>query len=631
MNQAPSQSSQADKLRSALCDRQAQQLIQPLSEIFDEMLSQEARFADLLGTIQQHYAESALNLLHYLVLRRHDLNEFQPRLARLGLSSLGRSEAHVGFSLQAVLRALHAMAALPQPPELEGLVGYDDGSHRLKHNADSLLGKCSPARATRIMVTIPAQAATDFDLVRDLVMSGMNVMRINCAHDGPEAWAGMRANLIRACRETGLNCRIQMDLSGPKLRTGAMQPGEGVVKLSPRRDMRGSVLSNARLLLVSERPEGELPAPDAVLRFPAGVLRKLKKNDRLNLRDLRGSSRELQCVSSGRGWSLLETTKTCYLGDGVKFELPDGRKHILDSVPHEPGEFLLKPGDYIVLTADPAPGHVGERVIDGKASPVATVPCTLPEVLGQVKTGEPVWLDDGKIGAVVIDASADELILKITHAREQGSRLSADKGINFPDSNLELASLTDKDREDLKFVARNADIVGMSFVNRPQDVRDLQREMKALSAGGLAVVLKIETRRAFDNLPAILLAAMASYPVGVMIARGDLAVECGFERMAEVQEEILWICEAAHLPVIWATQVLETLAKKGAPTRAEVTDAAMGERAECVMLNKGPHITKAVAMLDDILRRMQSHQQKKSPLLRMLHVAERNFDGEFDS
>ena len=106
-----------------------------------------------------------------------------------------------------------------------------------------------------------------------------------------------------------------------------------------------------------------------------------------------------------------------------------------------------------------------------------------------------------------------------------------------------------------------------------------------------------------------------------MIARGDLAVECGFERLAEIQEEILWICEAAHVPVIWATQVLETLAKEGMPSRAEITDAAMGERAECVMLNKGPHIREALRVLDDILQRMQSHHSKNRSMLRELHLA----------
>jgi pyruvate kinase len=116
----------------------------------------------------------------------------------------------------------------------------------------------------------------------------------------------------------------------------------------------------------------------------------------------------------------------------------------------------------------------------------------------------------------------------------------------------------------------------------------------------------------------MLFAAMSCPAAGVMIARGDLAVECGFERLAEVQEEMLWACEAAHMPVVWATQVLENLAKTGRPSRAEITDAAMGVRADCVMLNKGPHILDAMRALDDILRRMQEHQSKKRPLLRAL-------------
>ena len=86
-----------------------------------------------------------------------------------------------------------------------------------------------------------------------------------------------------------------------------------------------------------------------------------------------------------------------------------------------------------------------------------------------------------------------------------------------------------------------------------------------------------------------------------------------------MQEEILWLAEAARLPVIWATQVLEGLSKSGKPSRAEITDAAMCVRAECVMLNKGDHIIDAVQTLDDILHRMQSHQHKKNTLLRRLN------------
>ncbi|MDP3083116.1 MAG: pyruvate kinase, partial [Rubrivivax sp.] len=238
--------------------------------------------------------------------------------------------------------------------------------------------------------------------------------------------------------------------------------------------------------------------------------------------------------------------------------------------------------------------------------------------LAQVRKGERVWFDDGRIGGVVRRKAGSGLEIEITQARDGGEKLLADKGINLPDSRLELPALTAQDLEDLEVVAQCADMVGLSFAQSAADVSLLRQRLVDLGAAHLGMVLKIETRRGFDHLAEILMAAMASRATGVMIARGDLAVECGYERLAEVQEEILWACEAAHVPVVWATQVLETLAKTGLPTRGEITDAAMSGRAECVMLNKGPHILDAIRTLDDILQRMQTHQSKKRPLLRAL-------------
>lgn len=251
----------------------------------------------------------------------------------------------------------------------------------------------------------------------------------------------------------------------------------------------------------------------------------------------------------------------------------------------------------------------------------AEIGCTLGDVFGAVEVGHPVWFDDGKIGGVVRTTMADRFAVEITRTPPGGGKLAADKGINLPDTDLPVPALTAKDLDDLRFVAANADLVGYSFVRTEQDVRGLQARLAELTDRPPGIVLKIETKRAFENLPELLLAAMRSPAVGVMIARGDLAVECGFERLAEVQEEILWLCEAAHVPVVWATQVLESLARLGQPSRAEITDAAMGERAECVMLNKGPHVREAVRVLDDILRRMQTHQSKKRAMLRPLGVA----------
>lgn len=210
---------------------------------------------------------------------------------------------------------------------------------------------------------------------------------------------------------------------------------------------------------------------------------------------------------------------------------------------------------------------------------------------------------------------------RVTAAAGGGVKLKPEKGINFPDTDLHCAALTDQDRQDLDFVAQHADGIGYSFVQSAQDVALLQEELERRRPDdwrSLSLILKIETTRAVRALPAILTRAAGQQPTAIMIARGDLAVEIGFARMAEMQEEILWLGEAAHVPVIWATQVLERLIKKGAPSRGEMTDAAMAARAECVMLNKGPYLRRAIAELDSLLGRMDEHQHKKTPRLRRL-------------
>jgi pyruvate kinase len=244
-------------------------------------------------------------------------------------------------------------------------------------------------------------------------------------------------------------------------------------------------------------------------------------------------------------------------------------------------------------------------------------------VFSDVREGESIWFDDGRIGGVVQSVERDRFQVRIARTPPCGAKLGADKGVNLPDTNLSLPALTAADREALRFIDGRADLIGYSFVRTADDVRELQSCLAEVTPRELGIVLKIETRRAFDHLPLLLLAAMRSVSSAVMIARGDLAVECGFERMAEVQEQILWLAEASHMPVIWATQVLETLTKDGAPSRAEITDAAMAERAECVMLNKGPYIVQAVLALNDILVRMQAHQHKKRAMLRELGLAQR--------
>jgi pyruvate kinase len=243
--------------------------------------------------------------------------------------------------------------------------------------------------------------------------------------------------------------------------------------------------------------------------------------------------------------------------------------------------------------------------------------CSEPQVHAALAPGTPVWIDDGKLGATVVTSGADGMVLLIAHAAPKGSKIRPGKGLNFPQTRLPLPALGEKDLADLDWIVANADIVGQSFVRDAADVESLLDELGRRGTV-LPVVAKIETAGAIANVPEIIVAGASAVPFGVMIARGDLAVEIGFQRLAEIQEELLWVCEAAHVPVVWATQVLDRFVRKGVPSRSEITDAAMAERAECVMLNKGPFVVEGVAVLSDVLERMRGHQAKKSARLRAL-------------
>jgi len=606
--------------------REPEALLAELATLRAEMVASAA--SAKLEDVHPSYRASARNLLHYLALRRRDLRPLQLRLTALGLSSLGRAESHVLANVDTVLDVLRRLARRSgdDAPQ-RGAVDFAEGQRLLAEHTEALLGAATPGRTVRIMVTMPTEAAHDYRLVHELLRLGMNCMRINCAHDDAATWSRMVENLRRAERELELRCRVVMDLAGPKLRTGPLSPGPAVVRIRPRRDEYGRVTAPARVWLTAA-PAREAPsAADATLPVPAAWLARLRAGERVRLVDARGSARERTIIGTTHDGAWAEAAKTTYVVPGTVLKhATAGRAETeleaqVGDLPPLAAVLTLKSGDPFMLTRELAPGRAATVDDRGRVLTPATIGCTIPAVFDGVRAGEPIWFDDGKIGGVIERVEPERVAVKITHARPGGARLGADKGINLPDSGLRLAAITDKDVEDLAFAARHADIVEMSFANTARDVETLQQHLARLTDRPPAVVLKIETRRGFENLPEMLLTAMRSPCCGVMIARGDLAVECGFERLAEVQEEILWICEAAHIPVIWATQVLETLAKQGMPSRAEITDAAMGHRAECVMLNKGPHVLSAVRALDDILRRMQAHQTKKRSMLRELRLA----------
>jgi pyruvate kinase len=570
-----------------------------------------------LPALDGHRRESARNFLHYLALRRHDISRLQDELSALGLSSLGRSEPCVLGTIESVLAVLERLAG-HAPPIVPAAMTLDKGRALLEANTDALLGAPPRARRVRILVTMPSAAASDDEgeaLLERLLERGMDLLRINCAHDDEIAWGKMIANLRRAERKTGRQCRVLMDLGGPKLRTGPLPQGPRVVKIKPKRDDLGRVMANARVWLTpSEAPESPPEPADVCLPVPHDWLARVEPGTAIRFLDARGAGRKLRVVARVGESRWAEAGKTSYVASDLSLHDAAGHTACVGVLPAKAITLRLHVGDTLVLT------RIAEAAgCDG----ALRISCLLPELFDDVRAGEPIWLDDGKIGGVVKRVGVDEVEVTITAAPDHGAKLGSDKGINVPATELCVPFLSKKDEADLAFVARTADLVGLSFVRRPADVAELRGKLATLGGERLGIVLKIETRQAFEAMPGLIFAAMPAAAAGVMIARGDLAVECGYLRLAEVQEEILWLCEAAHMPVIWATQVLEKLATEGIPSRAEITDAAMGERAECVMLNKGPHILDAVGALDNILQRMERHQNKKRAMLRHLRLADR--------
>ena len=459
------------------------------------------------------FLPGALNLAFYLALRRHDLRPLQRSLKPLGLSTLGRSEAGAIANLDAVIATLACLSGRQEQIAVRHPRAdlFYKGEWNLDRQTKLLFGPCPPARRARIMVTLDATCASEIDQVKALLAAGMDVARINCAHDDQEIWAAMIGNVRRAQRELGRSCRVLMELAGAKIRISRVIAAGDEAK----------VVADSRILLACDAasPTGLVPA----------------------------------------------------------------------------------------------------------RQPATRLECTCPDSLDFLRIGDPVHLDDGKISGVVEAVAAGQALVRVVAtAKRKPVKLKPGKGLNLPGHcRPDIPAITAKDRRDLDYIVTAADLVGLSWIQSAADVAALQNEL-GLRLGDnlrrLPLVAKIETAGAVNHLPEIIVRAASRQPLALMIARGDLALEVGYERLAELQEEVLWLSEAAHVPVIWATQVLENLVKYGAPSRAEITDAAMSERAECVMLNKGPYIVEGVRLLDKVLTRMDGHQRKKTARLGVMNM-----------
>nr|WP_297787289.1 pyruvate kinase [uncultured Allomuricauda sp.] len=502
-----------------LTQEQLQNMLAQINQVVDLIHQQDLVRGDLIKNVCPIYEESAKNLLHYAAFRSFDAREMQRGLKQLGLTRLANSEGNILGSLINLKTIIQSLLGDAGNLSKNEFLSIGDGKKLLKNHTDQLFGNSNKRRRVRIMVTMPTEAATNYNMVLKMVENGMDCARVNCAHDNPEVWKAIIGNVRRAANECSATVMVAMDLAGSKVRTGTIDFNKH------SKDKNGSKKKRKPFIL-------------------------LNKGDRLIVLGKEGKAVPPKFDNDGN---------------------------------------LVKP---------------------------ATIGCVPSQIIDRAEKGAPILFDDGKIEGEIMKIAPDYFEVKVTRAKPGGSKLKGKKGINLPTLDLGISGLTNKDKEDLKFVVKHADMVNYSYVNDEKDVNDLLMELKQLGADkDLGIILKIETNLAYKNLINILITAMQRKHLGVMIARGDLALEVGWKNMGMVQEGILSFCSAAHTPVVWATQVLEGLAKKGMPSRSEITDITSSVQAECVMLNKGPHINEAISFLDEVLHNVESSHDKKEVML----------------
>ncbi len=611
----------SQKTRAKNGELRDQQLASKLHDLYRNIVSRSEKARDHFPVSGSDREASRDNLLAYLALRENDLSKLQLSLADEGFSSLGRLEAQV---LEGIERVLSHMDVPPIETKLVK-TSSATASSTIAERSRMLLGRPREGRRTRIMVTLDPATMYQPEMLEQLLLSGMDIARINCAHDTPREWLMLigairtaEERLIQRGKGIGRTCRILMDLAGPKIRTGPLSLEVRSLKLSVPKDPQGRPTKFYEGLLDCEASlteklqlTGMMPTFTIAIKNQSS-LSQLEIGERLRFEDARGRARILSVLERVTPTKVrVGLAKTAYLDEGMEIACENGENLIVGPIKPQPVDLQVRAGDKLQLYGDPK--RLGN--LASKQAP-AGISCTYPEALVSVKAGDRVFIDDGKIGATVNEVSEEYIGLEIFAPSDTSASIKPEKGLNLPDSKIGLSALTAEDVKNLDFVVEHATAVGLSFVHRVSDIQDLNMALKKLGHEDLGIIAKIETKEAVHNLSEIILAGLNVQKFGVLIARGDLAVEVGFENLAFVQEDILCMCEAAHIPVIFATQVLETLAKSGLPSRAEITDAAMGTRAECVMLNKGPHIVEAVKTLSGLLSVEERHQLKKRQIFR---------------
>lgn len=576
------------------------------------------------------YPHSFLNMQDFLSLKKYDLRKLQEDLTFLGLSSLTRSHFHLMHTISQERRLLELL----QGKKVDKLLPSLDVEAAQKIMTKRAAFLKNEGSDLSVMLTLPSDTVTNPDIIDLLSKPSITIVRINTAHDTLTTWQEM-ADMVTKLNRTDRKenpIKIYVDLAGPKIRTGK------IVRVAEAFDACGKVHDylwikppSAYYLThdgCTTKERVQERCVTIVVNFD--FFDKARYADGIEIEDDEHKPRYFSVLEANEERIVLECGKKVHISPDTRLTIQSKKRKRLTTHPEQfskiPQTIRVFQGDVVLITDGTVQGSITEN------KPYkAKIPCEGGKQIFQfIRSGDTIFIDDGKIELSVIQKSDEGLLCKVIRTKPTGTIVKEEKGINFPDTDIELPAITEEDKKNFDNIVNFADIIGISFAQSPNDVTTLQAMLDEKGKKETAIVAKIETKSGVHRLPMILYPLFKWNNGAVMLARGDLAIEVGFENLGRIQEEILDLCEAAHTPVIYATQILENLMKKNLPSRAEIIDASISQRTDCVMLNKGPFATRAVECLEKIVSSMQPLYQRSCPQLNRIHEWDGFRDGLID-
>ncbi len=569
---------------------------------------------------------SIQNLRAYTYLRSKDITTLQEKLTNFGLSSLGRSQSCILSAINQDLIIVSALLGV-DTKELEShdnFLSFKE-SQRIMEEKATVFGKLDSDLITKVMVTLPSEAKDSPSLIRELIATDTSVLRINTAHDDPIAWGKMAQTIQEENKLQNKETKIYVDLAGPKNRTGKIIKNTYPFKIGSKEGEKVEITSKILENTLTKRESKDGKSIASLVVEDGFYEEAFKHQDKIFIQDVeRGKKQSFKLiVEEGKLFAIIDKKVLILPTTIVKLKT---KRETLKSKLHnfiaQTEIIRLFREDSIIITPNEIDGYSNYNYEGTVYS--AIINCSNKEIFNYVKIGDNIFIDDGKIGCKIVKLLPIGLECNVFLAKEQGTTLKEEKGINFPDTDLVIDAITPTDKKIFANIVEYADILGISFAQSDKDIKELQDMLKEINKESIAIVPKIETKLALKNLPKILEQLLQGDKFALMIARGDLAIEVGFDNLPYVQEEIFNICEAAHVPVIYATQILEGKMKNNLPSRAEVIDAANAQRADCVMLNKGPFVVDTIVSIKNILKTVHGIFHKNKQLLSNCKLWESN-------